>query len=97
MVNQYEATITAFEEKLRKLMSAYRSLQTENASLKEELERKHRDLMEAHRDVLTLQKDYNELRIARGLSGNDEERKTAQESITKLIREIDKCLALLTY
>ena len=95
MTNKYEETIAAFEQKLRKIMSAYQLLQKENSELKEELERKHNDLMRAHKDVLTLQKDYEQLRIARSLVASDDAHDAAKQSVTKLIREIDKCLALL--
>ena len=95
MTNKYEETIAAFEQKLRKIMSAYQLLQKENSELKEELERKHNDLMRAHKDVLTLQKNYEQLRIARSLVASDDAHDAAKQSVTKLIREIDKCLALL--
>ncbi|MDR1585134.1 MAG: hypothetical protein LBS07_03025 [Prevotellaceae bacterium] len=95
MTNKYEESIAAFEQKLRKLMSEYRLLREENTRLKDDLNRKHNDLMLAHKDVLTLQEDYEQLRIARNLASTEDERNEAKQSITKLIREIDKCLALL--
>lgn len=95
MTNRYEELIAAFELKLRKLMSEYQSLQEQNAELKAELERKHTDLMHAHQDVLELRKNYDHLRIARNLGVSLEDRNESKQRINKMVREIDKCLALL--
>jgi len=95
MTNRYEELIDAFELKLRKLMSEYQSLQEQNAELKAELERKHTDLMHAHQDVLELRKNYDHLRIARNLGISQEDRNESKQRINKMVREIDKCLALL--
>lgn len=95
MTNRYEELIDAFELKLRKLMSEYQSLQEQNAELKAELERKHTDLMHAHQDVLELRKNYDHLRIARNLGVSQEDRNESKQRINKMVREIDKCLALL--
>ena len=95
MTNRYEELIDAFEFKLRKLMSEYRSLQDQNAELKAELNRKHTDLMMAHQEVLELRKNYDHLRIARNLGVTDEDRNESKQRINKMVREIDKCLTLL--
>ena len=76
-------------------MSEYQSLQEQNAELKTELERKHTDLMHAHQDVLELRKSYDHLRIARNLGISQEDRNESKQRINKMVREIDKCLALL--
>ena len=95
MTNKYEETIAAFEQRLQKLMLAFQLLKKENSDLKAELERKHNDLMRAHQDVLVFQKNYEQLRIAQNLATTEDEKKAAKQSITKLVREIDKCLSLL--
>lgn len=76
-------------------MSEYQSLQEQNAELKAELERKHTDLMHAHQDILELRKNYDHLRIARNLGVSQEDRNESKQRINKMVREIDKCLALL--
>jgi chromosome segregation ATPase len=95
MTNRYEELIDAFETKLRKLISEYKSLQDQNLALKGELNRKHTDLMLAHQEVLELRKNYDHLRIARDLGNNETNRNESKQRITKMVREIDKCLTLL--
>jgi len=95
MTNRYEELINAFEKRLRKLISEYQSLQEQNSVLKAELDRKQTDLMHAHQEVLELRKNYDHLQIARNLGGSEAEKTESKQQIIKMVREIDKCLALL--
>jgi hypothetical protein len=95
MTNRYEELISAFEIKLRKLISEYKSLQEQNALLKSELNRKQNDLMIAYQDILELRKNYDHLKIARSLGVSETEKAESKQRINKMVREIDKCLALL--
>lgn len=95
MTNRYEELINAFEKRLRKLISEYKSLQEQNAALKAELDRKQTDLMHAYQEVLELRKNYDHLQIAKNLGGSEVEKAESKQRITKMVREIDKCLALL--
>ena len=95
MTNRYEELIHAFEIKLRKLISEYKSLQIQNTQLKADLERKQTDLMLAHQEVLELRKNYDHFKIARNLGVSETEKTESKQKITKMVREIDKCLALL--
>ena len=95
MTNRYEGLIHAFEIKLRKLISEYQSLKEQNSLLKAELDRKQTDLMHAHQEILELRKNYDHLQIARILGVSEAEKAESRQQITKMVREIDKCLALL--
>ena len=95
MTNKYEELIHAFEIRLRKLISEYKSLQEQNSLLKAELSREHTDLMKAHKEVLELRKNYDHLQIAKNLGVSEAEKAESRQQITKMVREIDKCLALL--
>lgn len=95
MTNQYEELIRAFEAKLRKLVSEYKSLQVQNELLKSELTRKQEDLMIAHKDILELRSNYDHLRTGLSLGLTETDRAEAKQRINKLIREIDKCIALM--
>ena len=96
MTNKYEELIHAFEIRLRKLISEYKSLQEQNILLKARVEWEHTDLMKAHQEILELRKSYDHLQIAKNMVGGTEAEKAAsKQQITKMVREIDKCLALL--
>ena len=96
MTNKYEGLIHAFETKLRKLISEYKLLLEKNSLLKAELERKQTDLMQAHQEILELRKNYDHLQMAKNMmGGSDVEKAESKQQIAKMVREIDKCLALL--
>jgi septal ring factor EnvC (AmiA/AmiB activator) len=96
MTNRYEELIHAFEKRLRKLISEFKSLQEQNSLLKADLARKQTDLMEAHQEILELRKNYDHLQLAKNMVGGSEaEKAESKQQITKMVREIDKCLALL--
>lgn len=44
-----------------------------------------------------LRKRYENLKVARVLAEGDPENQAAKQKITKLIREVDKCIALLNH
>lgn len=95
MTNRYEELISAFEKKLRKLISEYQSLQTQNKKLKAELDQKHENLITAHGEIIELRKKNDHLFLANQLGGSGEGRAEAKKQIDKMVREIDQCLALL--
>jgi len=95
MTNKYDELINAFELKLRKLISEYESIREQNVELKAALERKQEDLMQAHQQFLEIRNNYDRLRVARNLGTSEEERVESKRRINKIVREIDKCLALL--
>ena len=95
MTNRYEETLAAFEGKLQRLAAEHRSLKEQNARLREDLDRKQAELMQAHKALLDLQENYDYLRMARYLNVSPRERRITRQYIDRLVREIDRCLALL--
>lgn len=96
MENRYANLTNEFESNVKKLISELKALRDENKNLTAELERKREDLMKAHKEILDLRKDYTLLQTANGLGGSDENRQFSQQHLKKIVREIDKCLALLS-
>ena len=95
MTHNYEDLIKDFELRLGTFISCYKSLQEKDAILVSELERRQNDLMLAHREILELRQNYDHLRMARTLAATDAEKAESKKRIDKMVREIDKCLALL--
>lgn len=87
--NQLEQTIALLSEKLH-------SLKEENRRLKTELEVSTKTLLESHKQIMELQEKTTHLQTALGLAGGVPERQLAKTKLLKMVREIDKCLRLLT-
>jgi RNase P/RNase MRP subunit p30 len=51
--------------------------------------------MHAHQEVLELRKNYDHLQLAKNIGLSDAEKAESRQQIAKMVREIDKCIALL--
>lgn len=95
MTHEQETALHNFEALVRQLMMAYEREKRENAGLREELHMAQEKLKSTEGQLEQAKRDYDTLRTARLLevSGNDV--KDARARIAKLIREVDKCIALI--
>ncbi len=95
MTIERKSLITALEENIRKLITQNAELRDENKKIVEELNKSKQDLMIAHKNVLELQSEYDSLRIARTMAKTEEDIEFSQQRLSDLVREINKCIALL--
>ena len=95
MTNNYEDLINKFESKLQRLISKCESLKIQNVVLQKKLDEKQIELERAYKKSLEIEENYNHLHTARYLNTSPKERKISKQRVDKLVREIDKCLALL--
>lgn len=90
-----EIVIRNFESKLSRLMDAYTQVSEENLLLREQLGRQSAELDKAHKQYAILEKSYSDLKLAKIISATDSEIGDTQKRLSKLVREVDKCIALL--
>lgn len=76
-------------------MSAYKLLRSENAQLKEDLEQCRQQLADAENRVEKARDEYQTLKTARMIEVSGGDIKESRARLSKLIREVDKCIALL--
>lgn len=95
MTNDQKKVLTDFEARVRQLMFMCEDLKRENAELKEQLTAKSELYQSALVEIKELHTKYDNLKIARVISVKHEEIKTAKQRLSKLVREVDKCIALL--
>lgn len=95
MTIQEEQALHRFETRVRQLILSYRELQTENQQLKKAVSDGKAAMEELRRENKALQADYNNLKLARMIAVNSEDQQAAKNRLAKIIREVDKCIALL--
>lgn len=95
MTNEQEIALRNFEALVRQLMNAYEQMRCANAELQQKLSNCQQELETAQNTIEKLKNDYSVLKTARMIEVNGEDVKEAQARIAKLIREVDKCIALL--
>ena len=88
-----EKILKRFETRVRQLMLSYKELQNENASLRNTIGAQRVMLDEKENALSLLQKEYNTLKLARVIVVGSDVLKDAKLRISKLVQEIDKCIA----
>ncbi|MDY3913610.1 MAG: hypothetical protein SOZ18_01445 [Phocaeicola sp.] len=84
-----------FEGKLRHFIYLYEQQKKEIASLQSLLEEKETDIKRLKEELETLESQYTYLKMACAL-GHKEDVQEAKKRINHLVREVDKCIALLS-
>lgn len=83
------------EARLRHLAYLQTELKRENEGLKETLIAKERELERMREEYGALQSNYTNLKQARIIAARDSEVADTRQRLSKLVREVDKCIALL--
>lgn len=95
MTEEDKRLINTFEGKLRHLMFLYDELKKENVSLRQLLSQKEAELARLENSRKELEEQYTNLKMARIISINDSELRDTKQRLARLVREVDKCIALL--
>jgi predicted RNase H-like nuclease (RuvC/YqgF family) len=96
MTDSERKAMKAFDAKVRQLIKEYVQLKSENDELYSELERKDQEIEALRKEVDSCKQDYETLKLAKMISISDSEHKSAKQRITQLVRDVNKCIALLT-
>ncbi|WP_440881562.1 hypothetical protein [Tenacibaculum sp. C7A-26P2] len=95
MLNTHEA-IHLLEVKIKELLSKYEFLKEENSILLEDNARLQRLLREKQQQLNDKQDKYDLLRVAKTIEGSKKNTRETKLKINTLVREIDKCIELLS-
>ena len=85
-----------FEAKVRQVIAHFRVLKQENAELYAELEGKDEEIKKLQAELAQSKDDYNNLKLAKMIEISDTDIKESKMKITKLVREINKCINILS-
>jgi hypothetical protein len=80
---------------LNALIAEQQLLKKENESLKAELLNRQAEVDLREDELQKVKAELKNLRLARGLENNPENAKLAKDKLSSLMREIDRCIALL--
>ena len=87
--------ISEFEGKLHLLIHEYRQKSEQNMELARQIEEKENILKELQMRCAALESSYNNLKQAKIISLSDSGIEGAKEKISRLVREIDRCIESL--
>lgn len=95
MTEEDKKLLNTFEARLRHLMYLHDELRRENAEMKQLLGKKEEEVAKLRIDYNELEVVYTNLKVAKTISITDGEVKDTKQRLSKLVREVDKCIALL--
>ncbi len=95
MIDDKKKLLTDFEFRVRQVMYLCDSLKEDNARLKKELAEKEQQISEFNSELSRLRTKYDSLKIARTITAASVDVDNAKSKLSKLVREVDKCINLL--
>ena len=95
MTDEEKRILKKFDTRIHVLLSQFSVLKKENADLYAELELKDKEIENMRMEVSKYKKEYETLKLAKMIEISDSELKSAKQRITRLVREINKCIGLL--
>ena len=95
MTDEEKKLLSTFETQLRHLIFLHDELRRENAALKQELNAKEDECQKVQADFRELEQRYTDLKTATTISLNGSDVRETKLRLSKLVREVDKCIALL--
>ncbi|MDR1678393.1 MAG: hypothetical protein LBR81_01275 [Prevotellaceae bacterium] len=87
--------IRSLQNKIAQLRQLYEAEKNKSAMLAAKLEHEKKELMWSNKKYLELHTKHDNLLVTGMLSATEEDRKRNKAKLDKMVREIDKCLALI--
>ena len=95
MTGQGFEELKILNRKLDELFDRYKDLKSELSNLRNGNEELTRALQERDKKIKELELKYERIKLSGALLGEGENAFEAKKKITELVREIDRCVALL--
>lgn len=95
MESNYEEIIKELREKIEKLINLYEKERVKNVDISLKNDSLLNELKQKEQDLQTVQTKYDNLRLAKTVSASSNDSHDAKIKINRIVREIDKCIALL--
>ena len=95
MTDQEKNLLINFEYKVKQIIAKHEALKLEKSQLQAKTKDLEESINQLRRENQILEQKYENLKLAKMLIASDDETKDAKGRIQKIVREIDKCIALL--
>lgn len=91
-----EKTINTFATRVRQLILEFGKLKRENAELYEMVDERDAEIKALQEKLSQAEHDYNSLKMAKMMTISDADMEATQKRVAKLIRDVNKCITLLS-
>ena len=94
-MSDFENQLKRIQDKLQQVLKEYAALQKENLRLKEELDKNRTQSFTHQQNIEELKQQVDVLKITSG-DWDPNDKKEFEKRINSYIKEIDRCIALLS-
>lgn len=91
-----EKTLNTFATRVRQMILQYAELKKENYELYALVDQREQEIKQLQEELSQAEADYNSLKMAKMLEVTDGDMESAQKRVAKLIRDVNKCITLLS-
>lgn len=91
-----EKTLNLFTTRVRQMLLQYKELRQENNDLYQMVDERDKEIALLKVQLTQSQTDYQSLKMAKMLEITDGDMESAQKRLAKLIRNVNKCITLLS-
>lgn len=91
-----EKTLTAFTTRVRQMILQYSDLKKENSELYAMVDERNAQIKDLQKKLEQADREYQLLKMAKMLEITDGDMESAQKRVAKLIRDVNKCITLLS-
>lgn len=91
-----DQSLVVFQTRVRQMILQFQQLKKENEELYAMIDRSEHVIKELREELQKKTADYDSLKMARMISVSDGDMDTAKNRLSKLIRDVNKCIAVLT-
>lgn len=89
------STINSLKKKIQRIISGYELTASENVRLSSELEKCREEINISNNKIKDLEQKIENLQLIEAFKASTQDVKEAKYKINRLVKEIDKCIALL--
>jgi predicted nucleic acid-binding Zn-ribbon protein len=91
-----EKTLATFETRLRQMILRFQELKKENQELYAIVDKGEQEIKALRQKLEQQQRDYDSLKMAKMIEITDGNMTDAKERLSRLIRDVNKCIAILS-
>ena len=95
-MNANEKALNTFATRVRQMILQYEEMKKENNDLYELVDQREKEIEKLEAQLKQARTDYNSLKMAKMIEISDGDMEGAQKRISKLIRDVNKCITLIS-
>ena len=95
-MNPNEQTLVTFETRVRQMILRFLELKKESNDLRASIAKNEETIKQLKDQVAQADQNYNALKMARMIEVSDGDLEKAKQRLSKLIRDVDKCIGIMS-